>query len=145
MFVFWKKVRKIPARIWTAPNVFLKPIALKKHQDASSWMQHSHKHLFNLENKLENFSYTIFPVKKINIGKFLKLWEKLFNYSLYSHPEIGNFRVWQVPLHPHLRAWASRRSTSPNALVARLELVADFPAILPWSRLVLATWWLFVA
>jgi hypothetical protein len=20
----------------------------------------------------------------------------LFNYSLYSHPEIGNFRVWQV-------------------------------------------------
>jgi hypothetical protein len=20
----------------------------------------------------------------------------LFNYSLYSHPEIGNFRVWQI-------------------------------------------------
>jgi hypothetical protein len=41
-----------------------------------------------------DFSYTIFPVKKINVGKVLKLWEKsLFNCFHYSHPEIGNFRV----------------------------------------------------
>jgi hypothetical protein len=41
-----------------------------------------------------DFSYTIFLVKKINVGKILKIMIKLlFNYSFYSHPEIGNFRV----------------------------------------------------
>jgi hypothetical protein len=32
-------------------------------------------HLFDSENQTKAFSYTIFPVKKINVGKFLKLWE----------------------------------------------------------------------
>jgi hypothetical protein len=50
--------------------------------------------LFNLENQTKDFSYTIFPVKKINVGKNFKIMRKsLFNYSFYSHPEIGNFRV----------------------------------------------------
>jgi hypothetical protein len=35
-------------------------------------MQHS-KLLFDLENQARLFSYTIFPVKKINVGKVLKL------------------------------------------------------------------------
>jgi hypothetical protein len=49
---------------------------------------------FNSENQTKDFSYTIFPVKKINVGKVLKIMRKLlFNYSLYSHPEIGNFKV----------------------------------------------------
>jgi hypothetical protein len=56
-------------------------------------MQHSQL-LFNLENQTKDFSYTIFPVKKINVGKNFKIMRKsLFNYSFYSHPEIGNFRV----------------------------------------------------
>jgi hypothetical protein len=43
-----------------------------------------------------DFSYTIFPVKKNKCTKNFKIMRKsLFNYSLYSHPEIGNFRVWQ--------------------------------------------------
>jgi hypothetical protein len=29
--------------------------------------------LFNLENQTKDFSYTLFPVKKINAGKILKL------------------------------------------------------------------------
>jgi hypothetical protein len=46
------------------------------------------------ENQTKDFSYTIFPVKKINVGKKFKIMRKLlFNYSLYSRPEIGNFRV----------------------------------------------------
>jgi hypothetical protein len=49
---------------------------------------------FNSENQTKDFSYTIFPVKKINVGIFFKIMRKLlFNYSYYSHPEIGNFRV----------------------------------------------------
>jgi hypothetical protein len=47
-----------------------------------------------LEKQTKDFSYTIFPVKKINVGKNFKIMRKLlFNYSLYSHSEIGNFRV----------------------------------------------------
>jgi hypothetical protein len=41
-----------------------------------------------------DFSNTIFPVKKNKYWKNIKIMIKsLFNYSLYSHPEIGNFRV----------------------------------------------------
>jgi hypothetical protein len=56
-------------------------------------MQHSQL-CFNSENKTKDFSYTIFPAKKINVGKNFKIMRKLlFNYSFYSHPEIENFRV----------------------------------------------------
>jgi hypothetical protein len=38
------------------------------------------------------FSYTRFPVNKINVEKIFKIMRKLlFNYSFYSHPEIGIF------------------------------------------------------
>jgi hypothetical protein len=48
-----------------------------------------------IQKNQTKFFYTIFPVKKkINVGKILKIMRKLlFNYSFYSHPEIGNFRV----------------------------------------------------
>jgi hypothetical protein len=50
--------------------------------------------LFDLENQTKDFSYTIFRVKKINVGKNFKITRKvLFNYSLYSYPEIENSRV----------------------------------------------------
>jgi hypothetical protein len=40
------------------------------------------------------FLYYISCKEKINAGKKFKIMRKLlFNYSLYSHPEIGNFRV----------------------------------------------------
>jgi hypothetical protein len=56
-------------------------------------MQHPQL-LFNLENQTKDFSYTIFPVKKIKCEKIFKIMRKsLFNYSFYSDPEIGNFRV----------------------------------------------------
>jgi hypothetical protein len=54
----------------------------------------THNFLFDLENQAKDFSYTIFPVKKNKCWKNFKIMRKLlFNYSLYSHPEIGNFRV----------------------------------------------------
>jgi hypothetical protein len=57
-------------------------------------MQHSHQTIF-LFRKSNNdfFSYTRFPVNKINVEKILKIMRKsLFNYSLYSHPEIWKFQ-----------------------------------------------------
>jgi hypothetical protein len=55
----------------------------------------THNFLFNLENQTIDFSYTIFPVKKNKCWKknFKLMRKSLFNYSFYSHPEIGNFRV----------------------------------------------------
>jgi hypothetical protein len=55
----------------------------------------------NLRKSNKDFSYPIFPVKKNKCWKNFKIMRKLlFNYSFYSHPEIGNFRVWQF-----LKAW----------------------------------------
>jgi hypothetical protein len=50
---------------------------------------------FYSENQTKDFSYTIFPVKKNKRWKNFKIMRKslLFNYSFYSYPEIGNFRV----------------------------------------------------
>jgi hypothetical protein len=78
------KVRKILGRIGQHLNAFLKPFALEKHQYASAWMQHSQPFIwFRKSNKA--FSYTIFPVKKINVGKVLKLWENHYLNILYIH------------------------------------------------------------
>jgi hypothetical protein len=44
------------------------------------------------KNQTKAFSYTIFPVKKINVEKNFKIMRKLlFNYSIYSHPEVGKY------------------------------------------------------
>jgi hypothetical protein len=44
--------------------------------------------------KHEFFLYYIPYKEKSNVAKNFKIMRKLlFNYSLYSHPEIGNFRV----------------------------------------------------
>jgi hypothetical protein len=57
----------------------------------------THSFLFNLENQTKDFSYTIFHVKKNKCWKNFKIMRKsLFNYSFYSHPEIGNFRLWHT-------------------------------------------------
>jgi hypothetical protein len=62
----------------------LKPFALKKHQDASAWMQYSQLFIwFRKSNK--GFSYTIFPVKKINVGEVLKLLENCYLIFLSIH------------------------------------------------------------
>jgi hypothetical protein len=51
--------------------------------------------IFYLVQKFkQGFSYTIFPAKKNKCWKSFKIMRTLlFNYSLYSHPEIENFRV----------------------------------------------------
>jgi hypothetical protein len=94
-----RKIRKILGRVWTAPKRIFETFCTQEPLDASAWMQHSQL-LFNLENQTKDFSYTIFPVKKNKCWKNFKIMRKsLFNYSFYSHPEIGNFRVWHRLSH----------------------------------------------
>jgi hypothetical protein len=47
-------------------------------------MQHTQL-FFNLKNQTKDFSYTIYPVKKINGGKILKLLENNYLVVLYIH------------------------------------------------------------
>jgi hypothetical protein len=57
-------------------------------------MNATHITFYLIQKIKQGFSYTIFPVKKNKCWKDLKITRKsLFKYSLYSHPEIGNFRV----------------------------------------------------
>jgi hypothetical protein len=77
-------------------------------------------HNFYLIQKIkQGFSNTIFPVKKNKCGKIFKIMIKsLFNYSLYSHPEIGNFRVWHLANHgaascPHPSSSKPRHGAVP--------------------------------
>jgi hypothetical protein len=58
-------------------------------------MSHSNTHItiyLIYKNQPIVFSYTIFPVKNkcLKIYKFMG--KSLFNYSFYSHPEIGKFQ-----------------------------------------------------
>jgi hypothetical protein len=72
-----------------------------KHSGSTKMHRHEcNTHNFYLLKKIKQgfFSYTIFPVKKNKCWKNFKIVRKsLFNYS---HPEIGNFRVWHQPSKP---------------------------------------------
>jgi hypothetical protein len=75
---------------------------------------------FRKSNK--DFSYTIFPVKKNKCWKNFKIMRKfLFNYSLYPHPEIENFRVWHVP-SPEPRPLEPRPPVCPRWACGRAPL-----------------------
>jgi hypothetical protein len=53
----------------------------------------THNFFFDLENQQGFFLYCI-SCKENKCWKNFKIMRKLlFNYSLYSHPEIGKFRV----------------------------------------------------
>jgi hypothetical protein len=42
-------------------------------------------HLFNFRKTNKGFPYAIFPVKKTNVGKVLKLWKKFYLNILSIH------------------------------------------------------------
>jgi hypothetical protein len=53
--------------------------------------KHQATYLIRKTNKC--FSYTIFPVKKINV----EMLNSLFNFSNYSHPQIWKFQGVTLP------------------------------------------------
>jgi hypothetical protein len=73
MIIISRKVWKILGRIWTAPKRILKAFCTHEKTKMHRHECNTRNFLFNLENQTMDFSYTIFPVKKINVGKFLKL------------------------------------------------------------------------
>jgi hypothetical protein len=67
-----RKIRKILGRVWTAPKRIFETLSTQESPRCIG-MNATHNFLFNLESQTKDFSYTIFPVKKMNVGKFLKL------------------------------------------------------------------------
>jgi hypothetical protein len=91
-----RKVRKILGRIWSTSKCIFETFLHSKSTKMQRHECNTHNFLFWFRKSKKDFSYTIFPVKKNKCWKNFKIMRKLlFNYSLYSHPEIGNFRVWQ--------------------------------------------------
>jgi hypothetical protein len=89
-----RKIQKILGRIWTAPKCIFETSSTQEAPRCIG--MNATLTTFYLLKKIKQgfFSYTIFPVKKNKCWKIFKIMRKLlFNYSLYSHPEIGNFRV----------------------------------------------------
>jgi hypothetical protein len=89
-----RKIRKILGKVRTAPKRIFETFCTQEAPRCTGMNATHITFLFNLENQTMDFSYTIFPVKKNKGWKSFKIMRKsLFNYSFYSHPEIGNFRV----------------------------------------------------
>jgi hypothetical protein len=88
-----RKVQKIFGRIWTAPKRICETFCTQETPRCIG-MNATLTTISLIQKIKQGFSYTIFPVKKSKCWKSFKIMIKsLFNYSFYSHPEIGNFRV----------------------------------------------------
>jgi hypothetical protein len=93
MRINFRKVRKILRRIWTAPKRIFETFCIQETPRCIG-MNATLTTFYLIQKIKQGFSYTIFPVKKNKCWKSFKIMRKsLFNYSLYSHPEIGNFMV----------------------------------------------------
>jgi hypothetical protein len=94
-----RKIRKILGRVRTAPKRIFETFCTQETPGCIGMNATLTSNQFIFIQKIKQwfFSYTRFLVNKINVEKNFKIMRKsLFNYSLYSHPEIGNFRVWQM-------------------------------------------------
>jgi hypothetical protein len=124
-----RKIRKILGRVRTAPKRIFETFSLKKHQDASAWMQHSALFIwFRKSNK--DFSYTTFSCKKINVEKILKLWENCYLIILSIH-------IWNYKFQGVIEELRSMEVSSWRASVETKSL-CDQTLLLPAAGLVTA-------
>jgi hypothetical protein len=90
-----RKIWKILGRIWIAPKRIFETFSTQEAPRCNDMSATLTTFYFDFRKSNKDFfSYIIFPVEKNKCWKNFKIMRKLlFNYSLYSHPEIGNFRV----------------------------------------------------
>jgi hypothetical protein len=89
-----RKIRKIHERVWTAPKRIFETFCTQETQRCIDMNATLTAFLYlNLKIKQGIFLYYI-SCKENKCWKSCKIIRKLlFNYSLYSHPEIENFKV----------------------------------------------------
>jgi hypothetical protein len=94
MRIHSRKIQKILGRVWTAPKRIFETFSTQEAPRCIGMNATLITFICLRKSNKDFFSYTIFPVKKNKCWKNFKIMRKLlFNYSFYSHPEIGNFRV----------------------------------------------------
>jgi hypothetical protein len=90
-----RKIRKILRRVWTAPKRIFETF-LHSRTTRCIGMNATHITFIKFWKSNKGFFLYYISCKENKCRKILKIMRKLlFNYSFYSHPEIGNFRVWQ--------------------------------------------------
>jgi hypothetical protein len=67
-----RKIRKIIGRIWSTPGRIFETFCTQEAPRCID-MNATHTTFYLIQKIKQRFSYTIFPVKNINVGKVLKL------------------------------------------------------------------------
>jgi hypothetical protein len=88
-----RKIQKILERIWTAPKRLFETFCTQKAPRCIG-MNATLTTLYLIQKIKQGFFLYYIPYKENKCWKNFKIMRKLlFNYFLYSHPEIGNFKV----------------------------------------------------
>jgi hypothetical protein len=88
-----RKIRKILERVWTAPKRIFETFSTQEAPRCIG-MNATLNFVLTSENQTKGFFLYYISCKENKCWKNFKIMRKLlFNYSLYSHPQIGNFRV----------------------------------------------------
>jgi hypothetical protein len=88
-----RKIRKILGRVRTAPKRIFETLSTQEAPRCIG-MNATLITFYLLKKIKQGFFLYYISCKKNKCWKNFKIMRKLlFNYSLYSHPEIGNFRV----------------------------------------------------
>jgi hypothetical protein len=88
-----RKIQKILRRIWTAPKRICETLSTQEAPGCIG-MNATLTTFYLIQKIKQGFFLCYISCKENKCWKNFKLMRKLlFNYSLNSHPEIGNFRV----------------------------------------------------
>jgi hypothetical protein len=88
-----RKIQKILGRVWTAPKPIFETFCTQEAPRCIG-MNATITTFYLLKKIKQEFFLYYISCKENKCWKNFKIMRKLlFNYSLYSHPEIGNFRV----------------------------------------------------
>jgi hypothetical protein len=96
--------------------------------------------IYLIQKIKQRFFLYYISCKENKCWKSFKIMRKLlFKYSLYSHPEIENFRVWHLE-YPVLRRWLTWRGNTPNQYLPIPMLLHNTISWLWGRRGLLAAW-----
>jgi hypothetical protein len=88
-----RKIQKILGRVLTAPKLIFETLSTQEAPRCIG-MNATLTTFYLLKKIKQGFFLCYIPCKENKCWKNFKIMRKLlFNYSLYLHPEIGNFRV----------------------------------------------------
>jgi hypothetical protein len=93
MRIHSRKIQKIPRRVWTTPKRIFETFSTQEAPRCIG-MNATLTTFYLIQKIKQGFFLYYISCKENKCWKNFKIMRKwLFNYYIYSHPEIGNFRV----------------------------------------------------